>query len=267
MLEPAIQTIDSTSNAIVPYVNPEPGLAQGAPLRKTFTQQQRQALQEFIVTYPKPTDRQKLVFSEQIGLTVAQISAWVARKRTQKNAQTARQEFYFQQKRKIGDLQAQLRQYQEAFNKITCPHCGNHVAPSLEPSLRIDGAPPQPEIQQMTSTIDPRKKSRKGKAAMDSSSDPVHSSSTHMPSSNVHSSVHEQSSVMTDKVSGFSIQPDMLASRTVDAQPDNPSLGSLVTIGTQISTELLPRRKGSVYQVCQLVQGTIERIQSAVINN
>jgi homeobox-leucine zipper protein len=65
-------------------------------------------------------------------------------------------------------------------------------------------------------------------------------------------------------VSGFSIQPDMLGCYKTEAYLDNPSLGSLVTVGTQISSELLPKKRGSVYHVCQLIQGTVERIKSVV---
>ena len=66
-------------------------------------------------------------------------------------------------------------------------------------------------------------------------------------------------------VSGFSIQPDMLGYGKTDAYPDNASLGSLVTIGTQVALQSLSRKKGLVSLVCQLVQGTVEQIQSAAI--
>ena len=202
MLEQTTQPIApaSASNAIVPYVNPEPAPARSAPLRIIFDQHQNQALQDFIMKYPKPTNMQKLELGEQIGLTLAQITSWVVRKRTQKNAQTTRQQFYSQQKRKIDDLHNQLRQYQEAFTKITCPNCGNHVTPNIEQQLRIEGAPPQLEIHQIPSSISPREKSHKGKDVMDFSSDPVHSSSTHTPSSVMKRPVQEQTSVMTDRV-------------------------------------------------------------------
>lgn len=68
-------------------------------------------------------------------------------------------------------------------------------------------------------------------------------------------------------VSGFSIHSDMLGYGRTKAYPDNQSLGCLVTMGTQISTELLPKKKGSISLVCQLVRSTIERIQSAVLYN
>ena len=66
-------------------------------------------------------------------------------------------------------------------------------------------------------------------------------------------------------VSGFSILPDMLGYGRTEVYPGNPPLGCLVTIGTQISTELLPKKRGLVSHGCQLVQNTVERIQDAVL--
>ena len=202
MLEPTTQPIASASvsNAIVPYVNPEPAPTKNVHLRRNFSQQQHQALQEFCAAYPKPTEKQKHELSNQIGLSVTQITDWVWRKRTQKNAQTERQEFYSQQQKKIDDLHTQLQQYQEVFSKIICPHCGNHVAPNTEQPLRIEGAPPQPEIYQISSITNTRGKSHKGKGVMAFPPDPVHSSSTHLHSRVINDSVHEQSSIMTDRV-------------------------------------------------------------------
>jgi homeobox-leucine zipper protein len=65
--------------------------------------------------------------------------------------------------------------------------------------------------------------------------------------------------------SGFSILPDMSTAEMTEGRPDNPAIGSLVTVATQISTELLQKKKGSVDLVCQLIQNTVERIQIVVI--
>ena len=76
MLEPTTQPIApaSASNAIVPYVNPEPAPTKNVHLRRYFSQQQHQALQEFCEAYPKPTKKQKQELSNQIGLSVTQIT-------------------------------------------------------------------------------------------------------------------------------------------------------------------------------------------------
>ncbi|KAI4371129.1 hypothetical protein MLD38_019396 [Melastoma candidum] len=117
------------------------------------TQRQIQELESFFKENPHPDDKQRKVFSRELGLEPLQVKFWFQNKRTQMKAQQERYENSLL-KADNEKLRNENLRYREALATASCPSCGGPAALGEmsfnEQHLHIENARLKEEIERIS---------------------------------------------------------------------------------------------------------------------